>query len=84
MSKQRKLKDFIKSQSDNIKAQQDTIKDYQKIIQMLNARLEKLQPKEPQYLYVFEHEENIRLSRTQLPAYKNEMLIGKIKLAKEE
>ena len=47
------LKDFIKSQSDNIKAQQDTIKGYQEIIQMLNARLEKPQPKKPQYLYVY-------------------------------
>lgn len=79
------LKYFIKSQSDNIKAQQDTIKGYQEIIQMLNARLEKPQPKEPQYLYVFRTSTN---GQTEYKLWDDKdtggAYIGKIKLEIED
>ena len=42
----------------------------------------KPQPKEPQYLYCFiqSGDDTVRTSLSMLPRYKNDMLIGKIKL----
>ena len=46
----------------------------------------KPQPKEPQYLYCFVQsgDDTVRQSLSPLPIYKNEMLIGKIKLEQDE
>ena len=46
----------------------------------------KPQPKEPQYLYCFVQsgDDTVRQSFSPLPRYKNEMLIGKIKLEQDD